>query len=116
MLRIGSVVWGVRDVPRPLQFWSAALNYQPLREPSTDWAILVPCGGPAPQLALTVVTSHAEDHQGHHLDLYAEDAGAEIDRLIQLGAKRVEWRYPAGSDYVVLADPDGNTFCVVGQC
>ncbi len=38
---------------------------------------------------------------------------AEVDRLLGLGATRVDWRYPAGADYVVLADPDGNTFCVV---
>jgi len=113
MLRVGSIVWGVRDVPRAIQFWSAALDYRPLREPSPDWAILIPRNGPGPQLAITVVTSRAEDHQRHHLDLYAEDACAEIDRLIGLGARRVEWRYPPGADYVVLADPDGNTFCVV---
>jgi catechol 2,3-dioxygenase-like lactoylglutathione lyase family enzyme len=115
MLKIGSIVWGVRDVPRAIQFWSAALDYQPLREPSPDWAILIPRNGAGPQLAITVVTSHAEDHQLHHLDLYAEDAGAEINRLIGLGARRVEWRYPPGADYVVLADPDGNKFCVVGK-
>ncbi|MEA2780755.1 MAG: hypothetical protein QOK29_2299 [Rhodospirillaceae bacterium] len=115
MLKIGSIVWGVRDVPRAIQFWSAALDYQPLREPSPDWAILIPRNGAGPQLAITVVTSHAEDHQRHHLDLYAEDAGAEINRLIGLGARRVEWRYPPGADYVVLADPDGNKFCVVGK-
>jgi predicted enzyme related to lactoylglutathione lyase len=113
MIRIGSIVWGVRDVPRAVQFWSAALNYQPLREPSSDWAILVPRTGTGPQFAITMVTSDAEDHQRHHLDLYADDAGAEIDRLIGLGAQRVEWRYPPGADYVVLADPDGNRFCVV---
>jgi Glyoxalase-like domain len=47
--------------------------------------------------------------------LYAEDAGREIERLLGLGARRVDWRYPPGADYVVLADPDGNTFCVVEQ-
>ncbi|MDQ8732736.1 VOC family protein [Bradyrhizobium sp. LHD-71] len=113
MLRIGSIVWGVRDVPRAIQFWSAALDYRPLREPSADWAILVPRSGVGAQLAITVVSSDARDHQRHHLDLYAEDADAEIIRLIGLGARRVEWRYPPGADYVVLADPDGNTFCVV---
>jgi hypothetical protein len=35
MLTIGSIVWGVRDVPRAIQFWSAALRYRPLREPSS---------------------------------------------------------------------------------
>jgi catechol 2,3-dioxygenase-like lactoylglutathione lyase family enzyme len=113
MLRIGSIVWGVRDVPRAIEFWSAALDYRPLREPTPDWAILIPRQGPGPQLAITIVTSTAEDHQRHHLDLYAENARAEIARLMALGARRVDWRYPEGADYVVLADPDGNTFCVV---
>lgn len=38
---------------------------------------------------------------------------AEVERLLGLGARRVDWRYPEQADYVVLADPDGNTFCVV---
>jgi catechol 2,3-dioxygenase-like lactoylglutathione lyase family enzyme len=113
MLRIGSIVWGVRDVPRAIAFWSAALDYKPLREPSPDWAILIPREGPSPQFAITVVSSDAESHQRHHLDLYADNAGAEVERLLQLGARRVEWRYRPSADYVVLADPDGNTFCVI---
>jgi len=113
MLRIGSIVWGVRDVKRAIAFWSAALDYRPLREPSRDWAILVPVSGEGAQMAITQVSSSAQDHQRHHLDLYAADQAAEVDRLLALGASRVEWRYPDEADYVVLADPDGNTFCVV---
>lgn len=113
MLRIGSIVWGVGDVPAAIRFWCAALDYRPLREPSDDWAILVPRKGPGVQLAITQVSSHAADHQRHHLDLYAADQAAEVDRLLGLGASRVDWRCPPGADYVVLADPDDNTFCVV---
>jgi catechol 2,3-dioxygenase-like lactoylglutathione lyase family enzyme len=113
ILRIGSIVWGVRDVTEAIRFWCAALNYRPLREPSDNWAILVPVEGTGPQLAITVVSSDAESHQRHHLDLYASDQLAEVERLLGLGARRVEWRYPQGADYVVLADPDGNRFCVV---
>ena len=64
-------------------------------------------------MAITKVSSQADDHQRHHLDLYASDQVAEIERLIDLGAQRVDWRYPDGADYIVLADPDGNRFCVV---
>ena len=103
MLRIGSIVWGVRDVPRAIQFWCDALNYRPLREPSDDWAILVPREGVGAQMAITKVSSRAEDHQRHHLDLYASDQAAEVKRLIGLGARRVDWRYPDGADYIVLA-------------
>lgn len=115
MLKIGSIVWGVRDVPRAIAFWCAALGYEPLREPAPDWAILVPSTGEGPQMAITQVTSDAENHQRHHLDLYAADQAAEIARLLAIGARRVDWRYPEGADYVVLADPDGNRFCVVGK-
>jgi catechol 2,3-dioxygenase-like lactoylglutathione lyase family enzyme len=113
MLTIGSIVWGVRDVPRGIEFWCKALTYKPLREPSEDWAILVPEEGPGVQLAISLVSSEARSHQRHHLDLYATDQAAEVERLLALGAGRVHWLYPDNADYVVLADPDGNTFCVV---
>ncbi|MGE0724421.1 MAG: VOC family protein [Alphaproteobacteria bacterium] len=113
MLRIGSIVWGVGDVPAAIRFWCAALDYRPLRPPDEDWAILVPREGEGPQLAITLVSSNARDRPRHHLDLYAADQDAEVERLVALGATRVAWRYPPGADYVVLADPDENRFCVV---
>ena len=105
---------GERNVPQAIEFWCAALNYEPLRAPSVDWAILVLRSGEfGPQLAISQV-SDGISHQRHHLDLYASEQEAEVQRLLNLGARRVEWRlYPESADYVVLADPDGNTFCVV---
>ncbi|RDV46300.1 VOC family protein [Leifsonia sp. ku-ls] len=113
MIRIGSIVWGVRDVPRAVAFWTEALGYRPLREPEADWAILVPERGAGPQLALKLVGSETNPSPRHHLDLYASDREAEVARLRSLGASPVEWEYENGADYVVLADPDGNRFCVV---
>ncbi|APO72042.1 glyoxalase/bleomycin resistance protein/dioxygenase family protein (plasmid) [Rhizobium gallicum] len=113
MLKIGSIVWGVRDVPRAIEFWCAALNYKPAREPSEDWAILVPTEGEGQQMAITIVSSDPETHQRHHLDLYASNQKTEVERLLSIGAQRVNWRYPEEADYIVLADPDGNTFCVI---
>ncbi|MBI3158031.1 MAG: VOC family protein [Chloroflexi bacterium] len=111
MLKIGAVVWGVRDLSRSIQFWSAALDYRLAREPDVDFAILVPRNGEGMQLSLNKVTSPKP--RRHHLDLFTHDQGAEVERLITLGATRVDWRYEAHADYVVLADPDGNTFCVI---
>ncbi|HEX9228719.1 MAG TPA: VOC family protein [Arthrobacter sp.] len=49
-----------------------------------------------------------------HLDLYTAEQDAEVQRLLALGATRVEWsKQPADADYVILADPEGNRFCVV---
>ena len=42
-----------------------------------------------------------------------EEQLAEVDRLIALGATRVDWEYPDDADFVVLADPNGTLFCIV---
>lgn len=111
MLSIGSVVWGVLDLGRATAFWMAALDYLPREQPDEDWVVLIPRGGSGVQLALKRVTSPSA--RRHHLDLYAEDQAAEVARLLTLGATRADWRYEPDADYLVLADPDGNNFCVI---
>ena len=111
MIEIGSVVWGVTDIRRAVEFWTQALDYVEKGESSEDWAMLVPKSGPGIQLSLSLVSSPKA--RRHHLDLFADDQTAEVDRLISLGAVRKAWRYPEDADYVVLMDPDGNPFCVV---
>jgi catechol 2,3-dioxygenase-like lactoylglutathione lyase family enzyme len=113
MLKIGSIVWGVKDVQRAIEFWCAALDYKPLGEPDADWAIIVPANGKGQQMSISEVSSDAANRPRHHLDLYANDQNVEVERLLSIGAQRVERQYPPDADYVVLADPDGNTFCVV---
>lgn len=112
MLKIGAVVWGVRDLHRSVKFWSEALNYKLRREPDVDFAILIPKDGEGVQLSLNAAVTSAKPKR-HHLDLFAHDQAGEVERLLKLGATRVDWEYEPGADYVVLADPDGNTFCVV---
>jgi len=114
MLTIGSIVWGVRDIPQAVEFWSAALDYVPREEPSDDWASLVPREGSGTRLSLMQVVSDPRVHKRHHLDIYADDQQAEVDRLVALGANDdIEWEYEDDADYIVLEDPDGNRFCVV---
>jgi hypothetical protein len=49
-----------------------------------------------------------------HLDLYTDDQTREVQRLLALGATEVHWdKQPPDADYVILADPEGNRFCVV---
>lgn len=111
MLRIGSFVWGVLDLQRAMTFWKQALHYTEREAPSADWVVLVPEKGRGPQFALMRVRSASA--QRHHLDLYADDQAAEVERLVALGASRVpEWKYEENADYVVLKDPEGNPFCV----
>jgi catechol 2,3-dioxygenase-like lactoylglutathione lyase family enzyme len=114
-LRIGSVVLNVADVARAMEFWAAALDYEPRYEPEPDWVILQPRGESGPNLSLNLGETRPAQVPHLHLDLYARDQAAEVERLVILGARRVEgWPYPEGEhDFVVLEDPDGNRFCVI---
>jgi catechol 2,3-dioxygenase-like lactoylglutathione lyase family enzyme len=117
MLGIGTVVLGVVDVRRAAAFWTRALGYVPRDEIEDDWVVLVPPDGQGTGLALGRSETLAQDHPRVHLDLYAGDAADqadEVERLVALGAERVDWDlYPEDPDFVVLADPDGNRFCVI---
>jgi catechol 2,3-dioxygenase-like lactoylglutathione lyase family enzyme len=117
MLRIGSVVLGVSDVRRAAAFWTEALGYVQREEMEDDWVVLVPAEGAGPQLSLGTSETPLQEYPRIHLDLYAghaADQAAEVERLVSLGAQRVDWdRYPDDADFIVLADPDGNRFCVI---
>ena len=118
MLTVGSIVIGVSDVPRATRFWSEALGYVPRNEPEPDWVVLRPPDGPSgpsgPNISLGTSRTPPQDKPRVHLDLYTRTPDAEIARLLDLGATRVDWPdYPPGADFTVLADPDGNRFCVI---
>jgi catechol 2,3-dioxygenase-like lactoylglutathione lyase family enzyme len=118
MVSIGMVVLNVTDMERAVGFWSKALGYE-VREggAGADWSSLTPAGGLGTGLGLQLGAGTGDEHPQVHLDLYVADAAeqaAEIDRLLSLGAAPVDWDlYPDDPDFVVLADPDGNRFCVV---
>ncbi|MGW2476856.1 VOC family protein [Streptomyces sp. NPDC001665] len=113
-MRIGTVVMGASDVARAAAFWKAALVYVE-REPATpDWVVLVPADGPGVGLSLGRSDSPVQEVPRVHLDLYTEEQDAEVARLLALGAAEVDWElYPEDPDFVVLADPEGNRFCVI---
>jgi predicted enzyme related to lactoylglutathione lyase len=115
MLRVGSIVLRVDDLQRQTAFWSAALDYVPRDDAaSVDFVLMRPRDGVGPNLSLDRVRSEVHIPPRIHLDLYAEDQPAEVKRLIGLGATEVHWdKRPPDADYVILADPEGNRFCVV---
>jgi catechol 2,3-dioxygenase-like lactoylglutathione lyase family enzyme len=118
MLRLGLVVLGVESMARALSFWTEALNYEVLKGgPDARWTELGPAGQYQPVLALQLSQTPVQDHPRMHLDLHAEGAAdqeREAERLVLLGAKRVDWdNFPFDPDFVVLEDPEGNVFCIV---
>lgn len=114
MLTIGSIVIRVHDLRRQTEFWSAALDYVPREDDSDDFVLMRPRNGIGPNVSLDQHHSTLSAPPRIHLDLYAEDQAAEVARLIALGATGVHWdKRPPDADYVILADPEGNRFCVV---
>lgn len=114
MTRIGSIVIRVDDLERQVEFWEAALGYVRRQGDSDDFVLLRPRDGVGPNLSLDRVRSTVQVPPRIHLDLYTEDQAGEVARLVALGATEVHWdRRPPDADYVILADPEGNRFCVV---
>ena len=119
MLKLGVIVLGVDDVPRNARFWQEALGYRLRTDGFGGWAtVLEPAdGGTGSRIALQQSRTPPQDHPRLHLDLHVRDAAeqaVEAERLLSLGAERVEWdSYPDDPDFVVLADPAGNRFCIV---
>jgi Glyoxalase-like domain len=109
MVRIGSVVLHVDDLHRAARFWADALRYVVKDgEIGEQSPVLVPRAGHGPSITL-------DEDDRTHLDLFAADKAeqqAEIERLIALGARRVPWTYASDANHVVLADTEGNLFCV----
>ena len=116
MLRIGSIVLRVDDLQRQTAFWQAALDYV-RRDDATsdDFVLLGPKDGVVgPNLSLDNVRSELQIPPRLHLDLYTGEQAAEVERLLALGATEIHWdKRPSDADYVILADPEGNRFCVV---
>lgn len=110
-MEIGAIVWGVKNMKQAIAFWSQALHYRLKYPAEEDWAILVPQNGEGIQMSLNKVSS--DKAKRHHIDLFADEKEAEVERLVALGATRAAWNYPPDADYTVLHDPDGNPFCVV---
>lgn len=117
MLRVGSTVMGVEDVRRAAEFWSRALGYVPRdQEIEETWAVLVPPDGVGQNISLMLSRTPVQDKPRVHLDLYTAEPAKEIERLIGLGASHVDWAdYPPDADFTVLADTEGNRFCVIDK-
>jgi catechol 2,3-dioxygenase-like lactoylglutathione lyase family enzyme len=118
VLRLGTIVLGADDVDRAVAFWAAVFGYDVVRfaDSANDFTLLRPPDGVGTRIALQRSVTPVQDQPRVHLDLVVDSAAeqaAEIDRLVGLGATRVAWDYPDDPDFVVLADTEGNRFCIV---
>ncbi|MGC2359796.1 MAG: VOC family protein [Thermoplasmata archaeon] len=102
------------DFDRMRSFWEQALGYGP--RPGSGpgpaphrFSVLRDPAGKGPNVSI----DEGEPERGQlHLDLYSKDREGDVARLLKLGATLYRTR-GEGEDFTVLADPEGNLFCVV---
>ena len=110
--KLGYVTIDCSDSRSLAPFWSAALGWA-ITYNEDDGALLEDTGGAEPKLFLQVVPEPKSGKNRAHVDLVVEDFASELERLQVLGASVISTSTtPAGKPSAVLADPQGNEFCL----
>lgn len=114
MTAIEMVTIDCADPGRLAEFWTAVLGTKIQDDMDGEYLILAPSREGGIALALQRVPEPTSGKNRLHLDLHATDRRAEVSRLTELGATVVEDHEQPGFAWTVLADPEGNVFCVGG--
>lgn len=116
-LRIQCLCIDSNDPSRLAGFWEAALGWRRTHEEADEIVLEPPAGsredGVVPDLLFLRVPEGKAGKNRLHLDLRPEDQSAEVSRLERLGARRVDVGQGADVSWVVMADLEGNEFCVL---
>jgi predicted enzyme related to lactoylglutathione lyase len=113
-LTLHHVVVDTHDLPALARFWTAALGWKILSEREREIVIGPDENAPVGMCFMPVADVKTVKNR-LHLDLTtsAADRDAEISRLLALGARRVDVGQTGQESWTVLADPEGNEFCVI---
>jgi hypothetical protein len=112
-IRVGSVVVDCNDFDAMMAFWQQALHYVHRDPLEPGWVVLRDPDGGNVNVSLQQVPEKRVGKNRLHFDLYTADQAGEVERLLGLGATRHPRTPEPGEDFVVLADPEGNLFCVI---
>ena len=113
MIRV-SIVLDCADAAKLAAFWTAALGYEQVAADG-DFIGLKDPDGRLPTLVLQQVPERKMVKNRMHIDVFSEEFDEHLDRLTALGATVVtpEHTEPDGMRLMVLADPEGNEFCLL---
>jgi len=113
-VRLHHIVVDTHDLPGLARFWTEALGWKILSERDREIVIGPDESAPVGMCFMPVPDAKTVKNRVH-LDLTtsAEDRDEEIERLLALGARRVDVGQTGAESWTVLADPEGNEFCVV---
>ncbi|SHF67652.1 hypothetical protein SAMN05444320_104504 [Streptoalloteichus hindustanus] len=114
--RLATIVISAVNPEAVADFWCAVLGWSIIEREHYGLTI----GGAEaswPTIGIYAVPEAKAVKNRLHLDLRADGLSTsdELDRLLALGARRVDVGQPSDVDWVVLADPEGNEFCLLSE-
>jgi Glyoxalase-like domain len=117
-LKIQCLTIDSKDPEALAQFWASVLNYEvtyrsPEDQTEDREVVISQPGDPDSDLLFLQVPDEKVVKNRYHLDLRPEDRDAEVERVLGLGATRVDIGQGPDVTWVVLADPEGNEFCIL---
>jgi predicted enzyme related to lactoylglutathione lyase len=113
-VRLHHIVVDAHDLPGLARFWTQALGWNVLSERENEIVIGTDENAPVGMCFMPVADPKTVKNRVHvDLTSSAADRDQEIDRLLTLGARRVDIGQTGAESWTVLADPEGNEFCVV---
>ena len=110
--RISQLTLDVEDVELMASFWSGVLGYRITRGHDGCVTLHPPDGG-EPTMWLQAGAAAERTKLRCHIDLRTADPATEVERLLALGARRADVGQTGDEGFDVLADPEGNEFCVL---
>lgn len=112
--RLACVVIDATDPTTLAEFWKEVLGWVVVEEYDTGVSLSAP-GTQMPTLDILRVSEAKAVKNRLHLDLRADGSttAAELERLLALGARQVDVGQGRDVTWVVLADPEGNEFCLL---
>ncbi|MFR9780536.1 VOC family protein [Micromonospora sp. MS34] len=100
-----------QDPSRLAHWWAEALGYQVITD-KPDEVEIRRSPDDLPGIVFVPVSGPKESKNRLHIDLRPADQEAEVERLVDMGARHVDVGQ-GGAGWAVLADPEGNEFCVL---
>ncbi len=108
-----NLIVDAEDPARLARWWAEALGYEITYE-LPDEIEIRRSPDQAPGLIFVPVPEAKKGKNRLHIDLRPDDQDAEVERLVDMGARHVDVGQREQDGWVVLADPEGNEFCVLG--
>ena len=108
------VVIDCADPLRLAEFWAGATGYS-MQDSDERWAWILDPAGSGIEIGFQRVPEPKSGKNRVHLDLHSSDEEAEAERIEALGATRLRRSEDPDDIFIVLADPEGNEFCIVRE-